>query len=495
MLPGALVGAEGRGDTPSFPCRFRDPMSFTQASRRDGAAVGPEPPVPAPTSSPAAPGRLASRVALRAPGSAPRAPDREAPLEVAPADDPQEHEAEATAARVMRMPAAPAPSGASDPHAGSGGGERVQAFLASNAGEPLAPDARAYMEPRFGRGFGDVRVHTGPAAAESANSVGAAAYAVGRDVVFGAGRYRPETIAGRRLLAHELAHVAQHAGGVRRRVQRVSIYSYTDADPLHDPSRLSDATVQATDEYRYFSTFVPIPFVAPYATPAEALLAVRLLLRWLREGNSTSPYTNEWVAREFIDRAKNQLGALGGASAQVGHLGWVPFNTGQAVTNPAAMQSDFARWVLAGGAKPNTMSGSINCWEMVLFGAHNAGYITFPRIQQIYSRAVANVQAGTARLVGDTVETELRGHNAEHIFTPGSATSPVPLPGDVVIFNRAAVHVAIATGTVTAAGDHEVISLWNQPNNVSTVQRTTIEALLAAAGSGASPVRFWSAQW
>src|SRR5207247_1263662 len=49
----------------------------------------------------------------------------------------------------------------------------------------------------------------GGRAAESARAADAAAYTVGRHVVFGAGRYRPETDEGRRLVAHELAHLAQ----------------------------------------------------------------------------------------------------------------------------------------------------------------------------------------------------------------------------------------------------------------------------------------------
>jgi hypothetical protein len=83
-------------------------------------------------------------------------------------------------------------------------------------GRPLAAAIRAEMEARFGRDFGDVRVHTGKVAATSALAEGARAYTVGRDIVFGEGRYMPETGVGKRLLAHELAHVVQQtrpAGG------------------------------------------------------------------------------------------------------------------------------------------------------------------------------------------------------------------------------------------------------------------------------------------
>jgi len=67
------------------------------------------------------------------------------------------------------------------------------------------------MEPRFGHDFTNVRVHSDPSAAESARAVGALAYTVGRDVVFGSGQYAPQVGRGRELLAHELAHVVQQA--------------------------------------------------------------------------------------------------------------------------------------------------------------------------------------------------------------------------------------------------------------------------------------------
>lgn len=76
-------------------------------------------------------------------------------------------------------------------------------------GQPLDPDTRAFMEPRFGHEFGHVRVHTDSRAAESAEAVSARAYTVGSNVVFGEGEYAPDTSEGRHLLAHELTHVVQ----------------------------------------------------------------------------------------------------------------------------------------------------------------------------------------------------------------------------------------------------------------------------------------------
>lgn len=84
-------------------------------------------------------------------------------------------------------------------------------------GLPLDADTRAFMEPRFGYNFSQVRIHADAKASASARAVNALAYTVGQDVVFGAGQYVPGTSAGQRLLAHELTHVVQQDGGQSQR--------------------------------------------------------------------------------------------------------------------------------------------------------------------------------------------------------------------------------------------------------------------------------------
>lgn len=76
-------------------------------------------------------------------------------------------------------------------------------------GQPLDAGTRSVLEPRFGHYFGDVRVHSGEKAAASAEAIGALAYTLGSNVVFGAGQYQPGTMNGTKLIAHELAHVVQ----------------------------------------------------------------------------------------------------------------------------------------------------------------------------------------------------------------------------------------------------------------------------------------------
>jgi hypothetical protein len=79
-------------------------------------------------------------------------------------------------------------------------------------GAPLYREDRRWLEARFGRPFGDVRVHTGSGAATAAARLGARAYTVGSDIVFARDEYRPRSRSGRELLAHEAAHVVQQFG-------------------------------------------------------------------------------------------------------------------------------------------------------------------------------------------------------------------------------------------------------------------------------------------
>ena len=78
-------------------------------------------------------------------------------------------------------------------------------------GTPMNSPLRVDFEQKFGRNFSNVRLHTSAEAERSARDVNARAYTVGRDIVFGAGQFAPETNHGRQLLAHELTHVIQQS--------------------------------------------------------------------------------------------------------------------------------------------------------------------------------------------------------------------------------------------------------------------------------------------
>ena len=81
--------------------------------------------------------------------------------------------------------------------------EREADAVADRLGRTPAPTGGARHD------LGGVRIHTDPQAAASASAVDAQAFAVGRHMFFGPGRFSPHTDHGRSLLAHELAHVVQ----------------------------------------------------------------------------------------------------------------------------------------------------------------------------------------------------------------------------------------------------------------------------------------------
>jgi outer membrane protein OmpA-like peptidoglycan-associated protein len=170
-------------------------------------------------------------------------------LTVSQPDDPYEQEADRVADHVMRM-ATPLPSeprlsfsSTSSPEAQrncaaceadeeqiqrkeqSGAAEPAPIAPAivdeglSSPGRPLDTFTRTFMESRFGHDFSQVQVHENSRAATSANAINAKAYTLGSHIVFATGQYQPEGSAGRRLLAHELAHTVQQ-GGTGVAVQR-----------------------------------------------------------------------------------------------------------------------------------------------------------------------------------------------------------------------------------------------------------------------------------
>lgn len=154
-----------------------------------------------------------------------------------------------------------------DAAAGAAGGTAAPAVAgaigAMQAGSAPGLDsgARGFMESRFGRDFGGVRVHHGARAADAAQALGARAFTVGNDIFFNRGQYQPHTSGGRHLLAHELTHTIQQGGGdgvaARTRIQRLNEDEETPAPAAggaegatptsFDISAVPGARVETTD--------------------------------------------------------------------------------------------------------------------------------------------------------------------------------------------------------------------------------------------------------
>jgi hypothetical protein len=188
-------------------------------------------------------------VARQGPASARLAPrpygmafaDSGASLTIGLADDPAEREADFMAERalsglaplrpfrgrsgVRRMCADCQEEEGQVRRRSTGGGDRrggtaappALSKLMAQPGRALDPASRSYFEGRFARSFADVGVHDSPAADEAARSIGARAFTSGSTIAFARGEYSPGTKEGRRLLAHELAHVVQGTPAIRRK--------------------------------------------------------------------------------------------------------------------------------------------------------------------------------------------------------------------------------------------------------------------------------------
>lgn len=222
----------------------------------------------------------------------------QAKLTVSPPGDRYESEADRVADRVMRMPASAPPLGpgisrvsvspvqrkcsecedeklqrqaAGDPlylqrkcakceeedlhrkASGSRGGGAVPSSIESSidsargGGHPLPPALRNHFEPRFGVDLSGVRLHAGTHAAGLANAVGAHAFTTRQDIFFAAGRYQPESLEGRRLLAHEITHTIQQrqSPGIAP-IQREENYDATTEEQVRNEIAERDA-VETSD--------------------------------------------------------------------------------------------------------------------------------------------------------------------------------------------------------------------------------------------------------
>lgn len=128
----------------------------------------------------------------------------------------KEREADRTADAVLSgKPRGTSPAASSAPRPAN----PAPAWLAGN-GTPMSLADRNYFEPRLGQDLSDVRVHTGAGAARATDRLNADAFTYGRHIAFAPGAYAPQMPAGRHLIAHELAHVAQQGAMPAPVVQR-----------------------------------------------------------------------------------------------------------------------------------------------------------------------------------------------------------------------------------------------------------------------------------
>jgi hypothetical protein len=166
-----------------------------------------------------------------------------------------------------------------------------------SAGNRLEPATLDRMESLFGESFGDVRAHVDGSAAASARAVGASAYTVGDDIVFGSGQYEPGTSRGDTLLAHELAHVVQQRDRGSLMLQR----QVGGAAPAPAPNPLEPRCRDLLGQIR--------EAVAELLRRAAELVADKYGLQW-----------DNWVTPKILPNGTN-LGSVVGHQQQ--YQGWL----------------------------------------------------------------------------------------------------------------------------------------------------------------------------
>jgi hypothetical protein len=188
------------------------PQARPQPAPRDRRPAAPPRPIIQPKLAVGSPGDIYEQEADRVAGAVMRSPAvPAAPCSCGGGCPRCTGPAPASSGPAVSRTAGPAPAASAPDRPGAADAD-LAAIVAEGTGAggaPLDRGLRAFMEPRFGRDFGHVRVHADAAAARSARAIGALAYTAGRDIVFGAGRYAPHSPEGRELIAHELAHTIQ----------------------------------------------------------------------------------------------------------------------------------------------------------------------------------------------------------------------------------------------------------------------------------------------
>lgn len=130
------------------------------------------------------------------------------------------------------------------------GGSVVSSDLKENlnsskgSGHSLPEDVRAFMEPRFGNDFSQVRVHTDGKAIQMNQNLNAQAFTQGRDVYFGAGKAPSKDV----LTAHELTHVVQQGGtGQASTIFKQPLMVQRDPQPKNANDRMADIEKRLSD--------------------------------------------------------------------------------------------------------------------------------------------------------------------------------------------------------------------------------------------------------
>ena len=174
----------------------------------------------------------------------------------------------------------------------------------SAAGNKIEASTRRRMEQAFGADFRGVRVHSDAGAQGKASELDAEAVTQGKDIYLGASAPSPQSTGGRRLIAHELAHVVQ-----QERSDQVSARLINKPGDVFEAEAYRAASAAATGAHPQLGATGVVPGVQRQS--AEDLLG-KLLDKALEEGigYGDKGWTVGGVPAREIERGAEALGKI-----------------------------------------------------------------------------------------------------------------------------------------------------------------------------------------
>jgi hypothetical protein len=304
----------------------------------------------------------------------------------------------------------------------------------AETGRPLDSATRNDMEWRFGHDFSRVRVHSGVAAERSARELNANAYTLGQHVVFGAGRLSPDSRAGRRLIAHELAHVIQQ-GAESMTVRRDVSGPMVGATPKDWKEKVAKASTPADRAALIESIVSPVKVVDKTADAAgDAAVDPKHCVKW----DDAKPSVSYDDGLNSKKNRSNNAGytkevTRGPKSARITDfyivLGPKVLDARDATTTTTILNHEFDHVrVTRGGSALTGDESEIETWTTTFVREFhrsylirdrsdgvtsyvNPGFATFTQLGGYYARSTdATVKADAVKKIADYYNTVIKPH-------------------------------------------------------------------------------------
>jgi hypothetical protein len=378
---------------------------------------------------------------------------------------------------------------------------------------PFAREIQASFGPRHD--ISGIQAHVGGAATESATAMGASAYATGNHVVFGSA---PDL----HTVAHEATHVVQQAHGV-------SLYGGVGQAGDHYEQH-ADAVADRVAEGRSATDLLDGFTSGGSGMAGAAGVQRRSLAENLRDALA-GPALGAAVAAPVQMTLSTTLRANLEIYGPVDYNGIVatihsaPTAERQAVLNDASLRNlvnsrlsrewastvfsalmegsqswrnppgnDFHTFFITnGGNGPMPNTDTMNCWESIIYAAFLARQVTADWIRNFYATATsappADITATFWQLLHFSTHLPRYAPPASPgtgggVGASGSGGTVTPRAGQLLFYHSGGsipAHVAVSLG-----GD-QAMSLWNQPNNIASVQRIQVTAISGTIYVGDPP--------